>query len=88
MTPKMLQIKNCEASGNQIDGRISGSIIFRQPIGSSRLTLSCTIKPQPTFIADHKSDVIGGLLASDAAQKRGIVFRISGTLDNPNYVIR
>ncbi len=88
VTQRMLQIRNCEASGDQIEGKITGSIVFREPIDDSRLTLSLTVKPQPTFIEDHKNDVIGGMLTAGNAQKRGVVFRISGTLQNPRYVIR
>jgi type II secretion system protein N len=88
MTPRMLQIRRCEASGNQVDGKISGSIVFSRPFGNSRVTMSLTIKPQPGFVAEHKNDMIGGFLASDRAQKRGVLLRLSGTLDNPSYRIR
>lgn len=88
VTPRMLQIRRCEATGTQLESRLSGSIIFREPMDSSRVTLSCTIKPQPAFIAEHKGDMIGGLLGTESAQKRGVVVRISGTLGNPRYVIR
>jgi type II secretion system protein N len=88
VTPRMLQIKRCDASGAQLEGKITGSIVFRQPIQSSRLTLSCTLKPQPAFIAEHRNDMIAAVLGSESAQKRGIILRISGTLDNPSYVIR
>ena len=88
LTPRMLQIRRCEGSGPHMEARISGSMIFREPMASSRVNLSCTLKPQPAFIADHKSDMIGGLLGSESAQKRGIILRISGTLENPAYTIR
>lgn len=88
ITPRMLQIKRCELSGNQLEGKITGSIVFRRPFQNSRLTLSCTIKPQPAFLADQKNSMIAGFLGSDAAQKRGIVLRISGTVGKPSYVIR
>jgi type II secretion system protein N len=88
LTPRMLQIRRCDASGPQLESRISGSIIFRQPFDESRVTLSCTLKPQSAFAAEHKSDMIGGLLGNDNALKRGIVIRISGTLSSPRYVIR
>jgi type II secretion system protein N len=87
-TPRMVQIRSCEASGDQIQGKLTGAVVLRQPFANSRLTLSLTAKPQPAFIADHKNDMIGGLLASGNVQKRGLIFRISGTIDNPNYVIR
>lgn len=88
ITRRMLQIRRCEAEGSQFEGKISGSIIFREPISNSRLTLSCTLRPQPAFVAEHKSDMLGGLLSSGNTLKRGMVFRISGTLANPQYVIR
>ncbi len=87
-TQRQLIIKRCEAGGGQVEGRITGSIAFRQPMGNSRPNLSLTVKPQPAFIEAHKNDMIGGLLSSDQARKRGVVFQISGTLDNPSYVIR
>ena len=87
-TPRMIQIRNCEAEGDQIEGKITGSIILRDPMENSRITVSLTLKPQPAFLEDHKGDMIGGLLATGNAQKRGLVFRISGTLSNPRYVIR
>ncbi len=88
VTPRMLQISRCEATGAQIEGKVSGSIVFRQPLQNSRIALSCTLKPQPAFAAEHKNDMLGGLFSSSAAQKRGIILVISGTLDNPRYVIR
>ena len=88
VTPRMMQIRSCEANGDQFESKLTGSIVFRQPFEESRLTLSMTVKPQPAFLADHKNDMIGGLLSSGNAQKRGLIFRISGTLHNPNYVVR
>ena len=88
VTQRMLQFRNCEAFGDQIEGKITGSIVFRKPIEDSRLTLSLTVKPQPAFIEDHKNDAIGGMLSAGSAQKRGMVFRVSGTIQNPRYVIR
>jgi len=88
LSSRMLQIRRWEATGPQIDSRASGSIVLRQPLGASRVTLACTVKPQAGFLAEHKNDVLGGLLASANAQNRGMVFRISGTLDHPSYVMR
>jgi len=87
-SPRLVQIRSCEASGDQLESKLTGSIVFREPLEESRISLSLTIKPQPAFMADHKNDMIGGLLTSGNAQKRGLIFRISGTLKNPNYVIR
>jgi type II secretion system protein N len=88
VTRRVLQIRRCEAEGPHFEGKLSGSINFRNPMADSRLTLSCTLRPQPAFIAEHKNDVLGGLLSSGNTAKRGLVFRISGTLAKPQYVIR
>lgn len=88
VTPRMIQIKSCEMTGSQIDGKVSGSIIFRKPFKNSRLTLSCTIKPRPAFLDEHKNSIIAGFLGTPSAQKRGIVLRISGTVGRPKYVLR
>lgn len=88
VTQRMVQIKKCEFTGNQLDGKVTGSIIFRQPFNNSRLTLSCTIKPQPAFLDDQKNTMLGGFLGTASAKKRGIVLRISGTIGRPKYVIR
>jgi type II secretion system protein N len=88
LSSRMLQIRRWEATGPQVESRVSGSIVLRQPLGASRVTLACTVKPQAGFLAEHKNDMLGGLLASANAQNRGMIFRISGTLDNPSYVMR
>jgi type II secretion system protein N len=88
VTNRVLQIRRCEAEGPHFEGKLSGSINFREPMANSRLTLSCTLRPQPGFLAEHKNDMLGGLLSAGNAPKRGLVFRISGTLANPQYVIR
>lgn len=87
-THRQITINQCEAFGPQFEARVSGFIALRQPLGASRPTLSLTVKPQQAFISEHKNDMIGGLLSSSKALKRGMVFQISGTLDNPSYVIR
>lgn len=88
ITQRLLQIKNCDFSGDQIDGKLTGTISFIEPFDESRLSLMLTIKPNPAFIADHKNDAIGALLSSENAQKRGLIFRISGSINNPRYIIR
>ena len=88
LTQRMLQIKQFEASGPQISGRLMGSVLLRQPLEQSRLTLSCMLKPEPTFFTEHKNDALGTLPGGDVARKRGFFIRISGTPANPNYLVR
>jgi type II secretion system protein N len=88
VTQRTLQVKRFEFSGNQIEGKLTGTIVFQQPLEKSRLSLSCTLKPQPAFLAEHRTDMIGNLLGAASMQQRGIIIRIAGTLDNPSYATR
>ena len=51
---RMVQIRSCEAGGDQIESKLTGAIVLRQPLQESRLTLSLTLRPLPAFLADHK----------------------------------
>lgn len=87
-TASKVQIRNGEADGDQLEGKISGSIIFREPLEESRVTLTLTLKPRPAFLEEHKGGMLGGLLSAGSFQKRGLVLRITGTLNNPKYVTK
>jgi type II secretion system protein N len=88
LSSHMMQIRRWDAIGPQLETRLSGTMVMRQPFGSSRLTVACILKPQEAFLSEHKNDLLGGLLSAENAQSRGLVLRVSGTLDNPRYTMR
>ncbi len=81
-----LQIKETIIKGNQAGGDISGTITLKNPSGKSILNLSGTIKPQPSLIAK-----LGGMASLFLKQKQGntgFPFKITGTLEKPNFSLK
>jgi len=82
-----LQIKKCIMNGDQMDGRISGSVSLKNTPGQSYLKLSGRIKPHPLFIETLGNDLPANLLPKEIFGKNGFRIRIYGTLDNPRLFL-
>ena len=81
-------IKKCDLNGDEVDGRITGSLTVRKPYGQTRLNLSGVLKPQPDFSAKLSKMIPVALLSGTNIQRKGIPFKISGTIDSPGYSLR
>jgi len=82
-----LQIKKCIINGDQIDGRISGSVTLKNTPGQSYLKLSGRITPHPLLIEKLGNDLPVNLLPKKIFGKNGVQIRIYGTLDNPRFFL-
>lgn len=80
-----LQIKKCIINGDQMDGRISGSVTLKNTPGQSYLKLSGRITPHPLLIEKLGNDLPPNLLPKKIFGKNGVQIRIYGTLDNPRF---
>jgi len=83
-----LQVKTVTFDGPMLEGRISGSIQLKTPIGHSRLNLSGNAKPRPELIAKLQETLPKGLVNMRSMGNRGLPFRIRGTIDNPDVAMR
>jgi type II secretion system protein N len=81
-------IKKCDLNGDEVDGRITGSLTVRKPYGQTRLNLSGVLKPQPDFSARLSKMIPVALLSGTNIQRKGIPFKITGTIDSPGYSLR
>ena len=81
-------IKKCDLNGDEVDGRITGSLMVRKPYGQTRLNLSGVLKPQPDFSAKLSKMIPVALLSGTNIQRKGIPFKITGTIDSPGYSLR
>lgn len=81
-------IKKFDLNGEEVDGRISGSLMVRKPYGQTRLNLSGVLKPQPDFSAKLAKMIPVALLSGTNIQRKGIPFKITGTIDRPGYSLR
>jgi type II secretion system protein N len=78
---RSLTIKHCRLKGNQLDADVSGSIKFSR---GSTLDLTGTVRPHERLLAQLGQNGPRVFEGSNWA-KQGLPFRISGSLDSPNY---
>ena len=82
MVNRNITLNQFEINGRQLAGDASGSIKIAHPINKSRINISGNIKPHPTLIKE-----IGSLFVKKM-KNGGIPFRISGTLESPDFAIK
>ena len=80
-----LNIKELLFKGRQVDGRLSGAIALRKPIGKSVMTLSGEMKPHPGFFTELGHSVSPQLLSSRIPGESTMPFTIEGTLEDPVF---
>ncbi|OGP57449.1 MAG: type II secretion system protein GspN [Deltaproteobacteria bacterium RBG_13_49_15] len=80
-----LLIRQCVLKGPYVDGRISGSVFFNKEIGKSVLNLNGKAKPHHLLLAEMGKESISLLFPVQKSEQSIISFRISGTLNRPNF---
>lgn len=88
MNGQRIRVKRCDLNGDEVDGRITGSLTVRNPYGKTRLNLLGVLKPQPAFNAKLSKMIPVALLSGTNIQRKGIPFKITGTLDKPGFSLR
>jgi type II secretion system protein N len=88
MIGQRVRVKKCNLNGEEVDGRITGSLTVRNPYGLTRLNLSGVLKPQPAFSAKLSKKIPVALLSGTNIQRKGIPFKITGTIDRPGYSLK
>jgi len=81
---RSLTINRCQIEGNQLVAHISGSIKFSSRSAGKILDLSGTVNPHETLLARLGKN-LPQLLAGRNSDTQGFPFRITGTLDSPEY---
>lgn len=77
-----MQIKKAQITGSEINGDLTGQVMLRRPLNDSILDISGLIKPHPLFLAELRKKLPSGFL-SDQIVKKGITFKIGGTVKEP-----
>ena len=81
---RSLTINRCQIEGNQLVAHISGSIKFSSRSARKILDLSGTVNPHETLLAKLGKN-LPQLLAGRSSDTQGFPFRITGTMDSPEY---
>jgi type II secretion system protein N len=81
---RSLTISHCQIEGNQLGAHISGSIKISGRSARKILDLSGTVNPHAALLAKLGKN-IPQLLAGSNSEKQGFPFKITGTMDSPEY---
>jgi len=81
---RSLTIKHCQLDGNQLNADVSGSIKLAGSSARKILDLSGTVTPHETLLVKLGQNV-SQLIERYSLENQGIAFKISGSLDAPNY---
>jgi type II secretion system protein N len=81
---RSLTINRCQIEGDQLGAQISGSVKFSGRSARKILDLSGTVNPQAALLAKLGKN-IPQLFAGVNSDKRGFPFKITGTMDSPEY---
>jgi type II secretion system protein N len=81
---RSLTINRCQIEGNQLGAHISGSIKFGSRSARKILDLSGTVNPHATLLAKLGKN-LPQLLAGRNSDAQGFPFKITGTMDSPEY---
>jgi type II secretion system protein N len=81
---RSLTISRCQIEGNQLGAHISGSVKISGGSARKILNLTGTVNPHAALLAKLGKN-LPQLLAGSNSDKQGFPFKITGTLDSPEY---
>lgn len=81
---RSLTIRRCQIEGNQLGAQFSGSIKISGRSARKILNLSGTVNPHAALLAKLGKN-IPQLLSGSDSDKQGFPFKITGTMDSPEY---
>ncbi len=86
ITNQKIQINECIIKGNQADGRISGSVNLKNPLGQSVLNLTGNIKPHHLLIENLQNIFLVKALIKTG--KGRLPVRLYGTIEQPGFSLK
>ncbi len=85
--PRMV-LKKITIDGRDITGTATGNILLRSPLTASTLDIRGEIKPHPGFMKKLGSVFPVDLFSRNQTKTGGLPFRITGSLERPNFALR
>ncbi|MCG6908730.1 MAG: type II secretion system protein GspN [Deltaproteobacteria bacterium] len=85
---RSLRLKRCDVRGKQVNGSVTGIILFRKPIEKSRLEFKGNVMPQHLLLASLQKVLPKSLLPSRKAGDKGYPIKLYGTIEKPKFVLR
>ncbi|RLC18825.1 MAG: type II secretion system protein GspN [Deltaproteobacteria bacterium] len=85
---RSLRLNRCEIAGDQIDGDVTGVVLFRKPFERSRLEFKGNVAPQHLLMASLKKALPKSLLPSKKTGEKGFPVKLYGTVEKPKFSLR
>lgn len=80
-----VRVKTGTIRGNQIDGKLNGTVELKEPIGKSIFNLSGSIKPHHQFLADLRKRLPVNFLSKKRTDNNEFPIQFAGTIDSPVF---
>jgi type II secretion system protein N len=78
-------LKKLNVDSRELSGNASGSIILRNPINKSTINIRGEVKPHPTLIKQLGNIIPVEMISNQKSKTGGIPFRITGSIERPNF---
>ena len=85
---QQFKINQCLFKGQQMDGKLSGTITLKNPPGKSLLNITGMIKPHHFFLADLRKSLPANLFPQKRPGSSGFPIRIMGTIEKPGFSLK
>lgn len=83
-----LIIRRITLKGPQMDGQLSGSILFKSPLEESILNIAGLVKPHHLLLAGIGKNFQSLFFSKTKGIKNGIKFKITGTIKKPGFYLQ
>ena len=81
-------LKQLEVDSREVSGTASGTMIIRNPVTRSTINIRGELKPHPGFIKQLSNIIPMDMISRRQSKTGGIPFRITGSLERPNFNFR
>jgi len=85
---RSLKLNRCDIAGDQVDGDVTGVVLFRQPFERSRLEFKGNVTPHHLLMASLKKALPKSLLPSKKTGEKGYPIKLYGTIEKPKISLR
>ncbi len=83
-----VRLSQCDISGPDMSGRVSGDFIINKPLAGSRLNLKGEVRPHASLVSRLGKQLPVDILIRKNQDKSGFPVRIRGTFENPELSLQ
>jgi len=85
---QLVTLKRLDIESREVSGTATGSLTLSSPIEKSQVNITGEVTPHPGIIKQLGNQFPVELISGMKTKTGGIPFRISGTLEQPNFLLK